>query len=270
MSLRIPDALTIDSAGTYAVSIRLWPGGLSFAGHIPSEKGSFFYDETLFDRVKPYVQALKDTFSEHAFFAYPYRQTYVVCADRMYTPVPARAFAEEHKETLMSFVYLSPTSKVLHEPVEGLELELLFCFPEEAYACCARALTRQQFTHAITHNLRRWRRQSANSPQKQLYVSVHESSMDAACFDRGALLFLNSFEVESVADMLYYILYIWKQTETADELLLSAVPPLYCELEETLRKYVSHIVPLHPSYAQAEAGKRLVPSDIISLFGCES
>ncbi|MDR2469054.1 MAG: DUF3822 family protein, partial [Tannerella sp.] len=245
------------------------PGGLSFAGHIPSEKDSFFYAETSFDRVRPYVQVLKETFSEHAFFAYPYRQTYVVCADRMYTPVPARAFAAKHTEALMSFVYLSPTSKALHEPIEELELELLFSFPEEAYTCCSHSLTLPQFTHAITHNLRRWRRQSARTLPRQLCVSVHERIMDAACFDRGTLLFLNSFEVESVADMLYYILYIWKQTGTADELLLSAAPPLYGVLADTLRKYVSHIAPLHPS-AEVEAGKALVPLDIISLFGCES
>ncbi|MDR3260459.1 MAG: DUF3822 family protein [Tannerella sp.] len=273
MILRVPDTLAIDNAEKYEVSIRLWPDGLSFAGHIPSEKESFFYTETKFDRAKSYVQVLKDVFFEHVFFSYPYKKTYVVCVNGQYTLVPATVFAEEHKEQLMSFVFSAPASKILHEPVEALDAEMLFGISREIYEFCSRSLIHPRFIHAITPLLLHWRKQNLACYPKQLYVVLHENIMDAACYDKGSLLFLNSFGVENMADILYYILYIWKQTginQLEDQLLLSATPPVYRQLKEILQKYVQHIEPVkHPS-RPASMGNEEVPLDILSLFGCES
>ncbi|MDR3267886.1 MAG: DUF3822 family protein [Tannerella sp.] len=270
MILRVPDTLTIDNAEEYAVSIRLRPDGLSFAGHRPQEKESFFYTEMTFDRAKPYIQALKDAFFEHAFFSFTYKQVYVVCVNRQYTLVPETVFAEEHKEQLMSFVFSVPVSKALHEPVATLEAEILYDIPAEVYEFCSRSLIRPQFIHAITSQLLFWRKQNLACFPKQLYVAVHDHIMDAACYDKGTLIFLNSFDVENTTDIIYYLLYIWRQTgidQLEDRLLLAAHPPVYQELKETLRKYVRHIEPAPPppghEYEKA-------PLDIQCLFACES
>ncbi|MDR1674855.1 MAG: DUF3822 family protein [Tannerella sp.] len=273
MTLRVPDTLTVDSAEKYAVSIRLWPGGLSFAGHIPSEKGSFFYAETAFDPVTPYPQALKDAFFEHVFFSYPYRHVYIVCVNRLYALTPAPVFAEEHEETLMSFVFSASGHKILHEPLPALEAEMVYGLPEEVYAFCCRSLIRPQFTHALTPALLRWREQNLSCFRKQLFVSVHENITDAACYDKGALTFLNSFDTGNAADLLYYILYIWKYTgmdQIEDRLLLFAPASLYGELKETLQKYVNHIVPVESPRTTAGTATTRVPPDMVFLFECES
>ncbi|MDR3193739.1 MAG: DUF3822 family protein [Tannerella sp.] len=271
MMLRVPDTLTADRAENYAVSIRLWPGGLSFAGHVPSEKESFFFTETAFDRVKPYPQALKDVFFEHAFFSYPYRHVHVVCANRTYTLVPEPVFVEERKEELMSFVFSLSEHKILHEPLTALGAEIVYALPEEVYAFCSRSLIRPQFIHAVAPTLLRWRKQNLPCIRKQLYVSVHENSMDAACYDKGTLLFLNSFDIDGVTDILYYILYIWKHIgidQAEGQLLLSAAPPLYRELKEMLQKYVNHVAPAEPPRIPTGTvgTETAIPPDIISLF----
>jgi hypothetical protein len=253
------------------VSIRLWPGGLSFAGHIPSEKGSFFHAETAFDPVVSYPQALKDTFFEHVFLSYPYRHVYIVYVSRLYMLAPKPVFAEGREETLMSFVFSVPGRKILHEPLPALEAELVYSLPEEVHAFCCRSLIRPQFTHAVAPMLLRWREQNLPCYRKQLYVSVHENTMDAACYDRGVLTFLNSFDAGNAADLLYYILYIWKQTgmdQVEDRLLLFAPASLYRELKETLKKYVNCIAAVESPRTVATATR--VPLDIVSLFGCES
>ncbi|MDR2765706.1 MAG: DUF3822 family protein [Tannerella sp.] len=275
MMLRVPDTLTIDCAEKYVVSIRLWPGGLSFAGHIPSEKGSFFYTETAFDPVTPYPQALKDAFFEHVFLSYPYKHVYIICVNRLYTLAPKPVFTEEAEETLMSFVFSAPGPgyKILHESLPALEAEMVYGLPEEVYSFCCRSLIRPQFTHAVTPALLCWRERNLPCFRKQLYVSVHENIMDAACYDRGALTFLNSFDSGNAADLLYYLLYIWKQTgmnQAEDELLLFAPASLYQELKVTLRKYVNHVVPVESPRTTAETDTAHIPLDIISLFGCES
>jgi hypothetical protein len=261
----VPETLTADHSGKYKVSIRLWPGGLSFAGCIPSEKESFFYEEIGLDGAKSYVHALQDAFFAHPFFTYLYQWVYVVCVNRQYTMVPESIFVEKQKEQLMSFTFSSPEAKILHESPEGFDAKILFGIQAEVYEFCSRSLIRPQFTHAITPLLTWWRKQNQGCYARQLYVALHEDTMDAACYDKGTLQFVNSFAFEDATDIVYYILYIWKQTgmeQQEDQLLLSASPQAYQEVKAILQNYLSRIEPLTLPPE--------TPPDITALFQCES
>jgi hypothetical protein len=270
MSLSVPGALTADSAVNYRVSIRLTPGGLSFAGLVPQDGARFFFSQTVFDSAKPCARALEETVRAHPFLRFPYRQTHVIVTGRRYTSVPDAAFAEEQNGTLASFLFASPGGTVLHERIEAYGSQLVFLMPEEVHDVCSRLLVRPRFTHAVAQMLRRCRSMHAARPLRQLFVSIGGSLMDVAGLDRGQPVFLNSFDVENTDDMLYYVLYIWKQTafdSSTDELLLSAAPALYRELEPVLRRYVARVAMLpQPAFA----GATHVPFDMIALLTCES
>ena len=268
MNLHVPDTLTAGNSEKYIVSIRLWPGGLSFAGWIPSVKESFFYGKTETDRTKRYDYLIKDLFFAHPFFLYTYRQIYVICATRQYTLVPASIFVENQKEQLMSFVFSAPDEKTLHEQLDEFESVALFSIQPEVYEFLSRSLIRPTFTHAITPTLNQWRKQNLTGYPKQLYVALHEDMMDVACFDKGALLFINSFHVNDPADMIYFILYVWKQTgldQKKDELFLYTNPGIYQTLRETLQTYLSRVELIQPQWP--DAGLE-VPPDITALFQC--
>ena len=270
MNLRVPDTLTAGNSEKYIASIRFWSGGLSFAGFIPSEKDSFFYAETKIDRKKRYNDAIKDIFFAHPCFLYAYRKSYVVCVNRQYTLVPASVFVEKQKEQLMSFVFSSPEDKTLHESLDEFDSVLLFGVRPKVYEFFSRSLLLPTFTHAVIPTLIQWRKQNLTGYHKQLYVALHKDIMDVACFDRGALSFVNSFHVDDATDIIYYILYIWKQTELDqlnDELFLYANPQIAQTLKETLQTYLSHIEVVQPGLT--EAGIE-VPPDITALFQCES
>ncbi|MDR0844290.1 MAG: DUF3822 family protein [Tannerella sp.] len=269
MTLRVPDTLTNDEAKKYVVSIRLWSDGLSFAGYIPSEKSGFFYGEIPFDQTKPSLSALQDIFFSNEFFTYDYKQIYVICTGRQYTLTPESIFVEKQKEQLMAFTFSSPEDKILHEPMKEFASEMLFGIDREVYEFCSRTLIHPHFIHSMSPLLTQWRKQNFACFPKQLYIALHEDTMDAACFDRGALLFVNSFQCTDHTDILYYILYIWKQMgldQMKDQLFLSAPPLVYRNLYETLQKYVERIEPLKPQWLNA--GEE-TPLDIIALFECE-
>ena len=270
MNLRVPDILTTDNSGKYMVSIRLWPGGLSFAGHIPSEKDSFFYTEIEIDRSISYIQAIKGIFFAHPFFLYTYKHTYVICANRQYTLVPENICPEQQKEQLMSFVFSSPEEKILKESLDELDSEILFGISPKVHDFFSRSLINPIFTHSVTHLLIQWRIQSLTTYPKQLYVALHEDTMDAACFYRETLLFINSFQVDDSADILYYILYVWKQIgldQQKDKLILYANTDTYQSLKEKLHTYLMRISYIQPR--QSGTGLEVSP-DITALFQCES
>lgn len=272
MSLRAPDTLTAENSEKYKMSIRLWPGGLSFLGAIPSEKDTFFYDSTTLDKTKPYIQALKDVFFEHAFFTYPYKETSIICTGTQYTMVPETVFEEAHKEQLMNFIFSAPEGKTRYQSLKELEAVLLFSINLDVYDFFSRSLVNTKFIHAMSSLLLAWRKQNLVSYPKQLYVSLHEDTMDAACFDRGALLFVNSFPIEDRTDVIYYLLYIWKQlklNQVKDQLCLSAEPAVFSDLKDTLQNYLLQIEPLDKYRVDALTK---VPADVMALFEseCES
>jgi hypothetical protein len=267
----LPEALTADRSGKYKVSIRLWPDGLSFAGCIPAEKESFFYKEIGLVRTGSYVQALKEAFFAHPFFAYPYKWTYVVCANCPYTLVPDNVFVEKQKDQLMAFTFTLPEAKTLHESLDGLDAKILFGIQAEVYEFCTRSLIRPQYTHAITPLLTQWWQQNQGCYATQLYVALHEDTMDAACYKKGVLRFVNSFVFECVTDIVYYILYVWQQMgmeQENDQLLLLAPQAMYLKVKEILQNYVAQMAPLPLLQANGRGGEA-APADITALFGCE-
>jgi hypothetical protein len=269
MTIYIPDTLTNNEAKKYVASIRLWSDGVSFAGYIPSEKDGFFYGEIRYDRTQSSLSALQEIFFSNEFFTYDYKRIYVICTGRHYTLTPESIFVEKQKEQLMAFTFSSPEDKILHEPVKEFASEMLFGIDREVYEFCSRTLIRPHFIHAIIPLLTYWRTQNFACYPKQLYVALHEDTMDVASFDKGALLFVNSFQFTDHTDILYYILYIWKQTgldQKTDQLFLFAPTPMYEKLHDILRKYVELIEPLKPRWLNA--GEE-TPLDIIALFECE-
>ncbi|MDR1407599.1 MAG: DUF3822 family protein [Tannerella sp.] len=270
MGHRVSNTLTPDNAGQYIVSIRLRPGGLSFAGIHPDEKKRFFCEDIILDRKKTYVQALKEAFFSHAFFSYSFKHVFVLCVNRRFTVVPANVFAEKQKEELMSFTFSTSGYRTLYEPADDLEAKVVFGVQSDVYEFCARSLLRPQYVHAATRLLTLWRKQSLTHLRRQLYVALHEGIMYAACFDKGVLCFVNSFNYEDTADILYYTLYIWKQLgmeQLHDVLHLAADTEMYEKLSAELKIYLSHIQAVAPPWPDMPAG---VPPDVMALFACES
>ena len=91
---------------------------------------------------------------------------------------------------------------------------------------------------------------------------------------QGNLLFVNSFEYEHTDDILYYILYVWKQVgmdQQKDQLRLFGDVPLRNDITNTLRNYLQYIDPLEiPSEAYLMGSEVLqAPLDLIALSLCE-
>lgn len=268
MSIRVPDTLTVENSQRYIASIRLCSDGFSFAGYIPSEQDSFFYRKIDLDQTKPYLKALKECFFEYSFFTYTYKKIYIVLASRQYTLVPENVFLEKQASTLMSFVF-SSGEKVFHTLQKDLDIEVVFAIHPEIYDFFSNELAEPRFIHSIAPTLSLCRKQNLSCFPKQLYVVMHEGIMNAVCFDKGALIFANSFHYSDSADIVYYVLYIWKQAgldQMKDELLLYANTAMFHELKEILQNYLLKISILETSIASANTD---IPLDIKALFECE-
>lgn len=271
MDICVPDTLTAENSEKYILSIRLSPGGLSFAGYMPTDKDSFFYGEIIIDHTQSYTKALEKILVEYPFFLYTYKKVYFITANRQYTLIPEIVFLEKQKEELMSFVFSSSEEKVLHQLQKELDIEIVYSVYTEVYTFFSQALSvKPQFVHAITPLLSLCLKRNLSCFPKQLYVAIHEDIMDAVCFDKGVLLFANSFNYNGVSDIIYYILYIWKQAnmdQMKDELFLYTKPSLFEELKTTLQNY---LLKIRTFDSVISPDKTEIPLDLKALLECES
>ena len=274
MAINISDKLTADHSGKYIMSIRLRSGGLSFSAYSPSASESFFYRDVEFDRTKPYIASLKECFFQNDCLIWSYKQVNVVCVTPCYTLVPEEAFEERQKEKLLAFAVSSPVGRCLSNKLKDEHAELVFGMDEEVYEFCSRSLVNPHFVHHVGSLLALWKKQSHARLPRQLYVVLHRRRMDVACYAQGNLLFVNSFEYEHTDDILYYILYVWKQTgmdQQKDQLRLFGDVTLRSTVTNTLRNYLQYIDPLEiPSEAYLMGPEVLqAPLDLIALTLCE-
>ncbi|MDR1723415.1 MAG: DUF3822 family protein [Tannerella sp.] len=212
MKLRVPIALTADNSENYDVSIRLWSGGLSFSGCRISDRDDFFSGDVVFGNDISVVQSIKDIYFDNQCFSYSYNKLYVTCVSDRYTLVPDVIYSEKDKELLFSYCHKDDKGlKIIVQHIEKLNSWLLFGIDLKAYEFLVRSLVNPSFIHALSPLLILWQEKSFQDYPKQMYVVINDGFFDILCFERGDILFVNSFRFETDNDILYFILYVCKQ-----------------------------------------------------------
>jgi len=269
----IPDKLTADISEKYKVSIRLMPDGISFWGYIPSEKDSFFMESIPFDNNLTMLEALKNAIFEFPCFSFIYQSLHVVCVGEKYTMVPDHVFVEEDKDVLFDFCFpKNHSQKVIIQPVSALNAFILFNMDEDIYAFLVRSLLNPQFIHSLSPLLITWQRKSLHVFSKLMHVAIHSRSIDVFCMDQGNLLFVNSYHYTNVNDVIYYIMYICKQTgfdQLEDSLTISGKQDLCREVLSVVKKYVKKSNSLQQKLTDYQNTSSHEPTiDMITLMEC--
>lgn len=274
MGISIPETLNTGNSEKYKLSIRLWSGGLSFSGYNPSESGSYFYGEAEYDRSKIFLSWLKDFFFENEFLGYSYSEVWVLYVSSQYTLVPEAVFRDKHEAAFLSFNLSGVISKGLSNTLRGNRLSIVFDVSEDVYEFFARSLLNPMFVHHLSPLLTMWQKRSGLSIPKQMYVYLHRSMMDVVCYDQGTLLFTNTFSFQDSTDIIYFILYAWRQNgldQKTDELLIYGLAELKNEVMRLLSPFINKLESIGiPSeiYLMGPVIEQ-VPLDLLYLSICE-
>lgn len=274
MSISVPDTLTVNNSDKYIMSIRLCPDGFSFVAYNPSEAGSFFYREQLFERNTSFTDNFKSSFFENEVFSYPFKRTYIVCASSPYTLVPQKLFDAQEAGRYMRFNFSTPQPKCLWDTVKEAGIAVVFGAEEKLYEFCCRSFPAPRFMHAVSPLLSYWTKAGATTSGNRMYVNLYAKRLDIFCFRQGVLLFANTFGYEHIHDILYYILYIWKEqdlSQLTDRLFISGTPDMRMQLMTVLRKYIRNVAPAEaPSEAYLLGSEAVyAPLDLLIVSSCE-
>ena len=269
----IPDRLTADNSENYKVSIRLMPDGLSFWGYVPSVRDSFFMETFAFEDDMTRVDSIKDIIFKYPCFSFAFQSFHVICVCGKYTMAADHVFIEKEKERLFNFCHPEdPSLKVLVQSLKSLNASILFGLDNDVYAFLLRSLTNPQFIHSLSPLLIAWQKKSLSVFPKLMHVVIHPDTMDVLCVEQGLLLFANSYDHENSKDIVYYIMYICKQTgfnQFEDYLTVSGRQDLCQTVLSLINKYVKKTTYLHQQINdyQVDSAHELT-LDMIALMEC--
>jgi hypothetical protein len=186
---------------------------------------------------------------------------------------PDHVFIEKEKDSLFDFCYpKDPSLKTLVQPVKALNASILFGVDKEVFAFLMRSLVNPQFIHSLSPLLITWQKKSLFVFPKLMHVVIHQSTMDVLCMEQGNLLFVNSYNFENSHDIVYYIMYICKQTgfnQLEDQLTVSGYEDLCRTVLSVINKYVKKTDYLQQSDSDYQTtSERDHAFDTIALMEC--
>ena len=161
----------------------------------------------------------------------------------------------------------------LIQPVDELNLSLLYEVNSDIFEFMIRSIVNPQFIHYLSPLLISWQKNSFDCFPKQVYAYIHEKILDIICFEHGDVLFANSFNYEKDNDIIYYIMYVCKQTgvNQLDDYLYFCGDVAICQSAiSVIKKYIAkadYLPPKMNNYSIAK-NKKNVYIDVTALVEC--
>ena len=235
----------------YTLSIRLSTDGFSFSVFNPlSNEAQAVYDYPT-DITCSLIANLKQAFKDLEWLNHNYRRVNVMIVDKRFTFIPLDFFEDEQVETIFYHNHQPrENEKVQYNILRKSNIVLLFgmdkslcSFLNEQYPSC-------KFFSQATPLIDYFSIKSRLGNNRKMYTYLRKDNIDIYCFERGRLLFANSFPCKETADRIYYLLYTWKQLDfdqERDELHLTGELNEKEILLAQLRKYVSQVFVMNPA-----------------------
>jgi hypothetical protein len=168
---------------------------------------------------------LKKVFQEVDFIDNRYKRINVISTGNRFLFVPLELFEDEQIQTLFYHSHLpKENEEIQYNILKRNNLVVLFGMDRSAVQFLTNWQPEVKFFAQITLFLNHYLLKSRLGDSRKLFAYLHKNRTDIYCFEQGKLLLANSFECKETEDIVYYLLYVWKQLDydqQQDELYLS-------------------------------------------------
>lgn len=260
----------------YTLSIRLSTDGFSFSVYNPLEECDFYFQSYAVNTQQSMAANVKAFLAQTDELKYPYKQVNILVHTPRYTSVPLELFEDEQMETIFYQNFRRQNNEIILCNVLGRSnLVVLFPIDKLTHLFLSEQFPDARFFSTASPQIEYLTSRSRLGNNYKLYANIHDNSMDVFAFDKGKLLFVNSYTVNNTEDYCYYLLNIWKQLEydqEHDELHITGNTTSRHELIERIKPYIRRIFIINPqSEFNSSHTTRIeeIPFDIQSLLICE-
>ncbi len=212
-------------------------------------------------------EALKTDFAEAT-------QRVQVMMDTSWQMVPVEQFEVEDIEML--FDYAVPARgeqrSILYNVLPDLNAVCVFGVNKDMYRVINDRFDNAIFIHSMGPVWRHLYQRNFTGHRNKLYGYFHGKRLDIFSFQQNRFKFCNTFEATHSHDVLYYLLYVWKQLRLEpkhDELHIVGDIPEQDWLTQELKRYLQKTYVINPpaDFKDAAATKIAgMPYDLMTLI----
>lgn len=203
----------IDHPRRTILTIYTGPERFYFSLYDPEEAGSYFYKEFANENKTDPFSVFKETFFDTAFLSLPFRKVWIMNRTPGFAFVPHSFYKDEYKDDFMRFLFSEQKGIILTDSISHTGIKVVYQLPEEVYQFMLRSFPQSEFIHYSTPVITYFIKNGKRFDASQMVVNFQEKGVDIFCFSGKTFLLGNYFPCNGLSDMLYYILFTWKQLQ---------------------------------------------------------
>ncbi|MBQ8521189.1 MAG: DUF3822 family protein [Bacteroides sp.] len=232
----------------HLLSIRLSADGFSFSICHPQRKGDIFFVSWPVNASCSMTANLKDMIASTEAFRHTYRKVNVLIDTPRFTPIPFELFEDEQLETLFYHNFPPRDNETVLCNISGKSnTAILFGMDKHTHQLLDEQFPEARIFASVSPLVEHFAQDSRQANHRSLYAHLKKNVMEVFGYDRGKLLFINSFPCKQVADQVYYLLYVWQQlgfSQENDRLCLASSGVHQDALTAELGKFLRNITVL--------------------------
>ncbi len=235
----------------YTLSIRLSTDGFSFSIYNPIYEDAQSLIEKEIDTSLSFTANLKNLFNESDFLKYSYKRVNIMIVSKRFTMMPLELFEEEQTELLFYHNHPKIENEIItYNILKKNNIVIIFSIDKSIYNFLKEQYPEAHFYTQASPLLEYFSLKSRLGNSKKMYASIRKNGLEIFCFERGQLLLANTFDCKQTEDLIYYLLYIWKQLEfdqERDELHLTGVLSNKETLMNELKRFIQQVFIMNPA-----------------------
>ncbi|MDU1889101.1 MAG: DUF3822 family protein [Dysgonomonas sp.] len=265
----LPESIDLEQSDKYILSIRIEPTSFMFSIYEPGNESNYCLRDTTFSVTDGLFSNIKRIIFELSFLTLEFKRTNVIIVNKDYDMIPASYFDERQKADIYNFVHFDKASHIISNLQEKQDIVSIFNMDKEIFEFLSRNLWSPVFFHHSTllaSFFERSGRLTGNS--SKIYLNFQDKFLDVFCFSGQKLTHSLTYENETPASQLYYILKLWEMCnldQLNDTLFIAGKPEemLIHKLEDYI-KYIDRINTPSEIYLWNEDAQK-APLDLLTL-----
>lgn len=228
------------------LSIRISTSGFYFSIYNPISSTPYYFFKSELDRKKSIVANFKELVTDNPFLSQLYKRVNIVLTNTKSILHPLHLFDNKLCQELFFYGQKSQNSSydVLYNELAEANQAIIFGVNNVLYKFLQTHFSRPNIYSQTTCLLNYFNKLAKENNCKSLFIYFENDQMQLYAYKQGQLLLNNVFQSTDINNLVYYILYTWKQlnfSQERDNLLLLGDISDRKELYETLKKYILSI-----------------------------
>jgi len=240
----VDETVDLNRAHAYRLSIQVSLNGFSFS-ILDMVRGKFVvlkhYDLSQQEGYDPKADKLRQILSSDTHLQPSFKQSVALVVTRKSTLIPASYFQEKDLKSYLAFNHdLDELEEIHFNPLEEISAYNVFTIPNPISNLILNHFGKIPYYH---HGLPflHYQLDNASAAKKTAALSIFDRFIDIGVFSGNNLLFYNTFQWSTHEDILYYLLYVYKQLDldvNSNELQISGTVRDQKDLKKLIDRYI--------------------------------